>query len=199
MPALAAAAPYIGLATTAVNAYSQQQAGKAQENQAKISAIQDEHEANAAQAISQREAIQERKKARYLRSRALAVAGASGAGAGDGQISDILADIDTEGEMNAMNILYSGNERARVLRSGAAAKRGEGRGYRSAGYGRSAATAFQGASDFYQSGAATDLYNRGKTFFQKYGGERAGSYGSGNGFGNAAANFAATPTDDWEN
>lgn len=182
MPQLAAAAPYIALAQSAVQAYSQQQMGKAQESQAQLSALEDRKEANAVQAIAQREAIQERKKARYLRSRALAVAGASGAGAGDKQVSDILSDIDTEGEMNAMNILYSGNERARVLRSSAAAKRSEGRGYRSAAYGRSAATLFQGAADFAGSNP---------TFFQKYGGERAmQSIGTGTGF----SDFARQPS-----
>lgn len=167
-PAAAAAAPYVALATTAAAGISQVEAGRGAAAQAKLAALEDDREANATQAIAQRQAEQERKKARYLRSRALAVAGASGAGVGDKGVSDILTDIDTEGDMNAMNILWSGDERARVLRSGAAQRRSEGEAAKGAGYLAGATTVLRGVGDF----ASND-----PTFFKKYG--RRGSTGFG--------------------
>lgn len=164
MPFLAAAAPYIALATTAVGAYSQQQAGEAASNNAQLVAIQRDKQANNEQVASQQAAAQERKKARYLRSRAIAVAGASGGGVSDPTISNILTGIETEGEMNALNELWMGDNRAKSIRAGADATRREGEARRGAAYGQSASTVLNGLGDFSEDNP---------TFFSKYGGERA--------------------------
>lgn len=173
MPALAAAAPYIGLATTAVSVHSQIQAGKAASHRADVMARQKEADAEAAQVEAQQQAAGERKKARFLRSRALAVAGASGAGVSDPTISNILTGIDTEGEMNALNTLWSGDTTSQGLRNEAASIRSEGRSAESAGYMSAFTTALSGGMDFAEAKP---------TFFQKYGGKRAERIGKGTTF-----------------
>lgn len=171
MPFLAAAAPYISLATTAVSAYSQNEAGKAGLAEGKLAQIQADRNANAEEAMAQQQAAADRKKARYLRSRALAVAGASGAGASDPTVTDILTGIDSEGEMNALTALYEGRIRADNTRAQGAAYAREGRAGRTAATGRAAATVATGLTDF-----ASD----NPSFFKKYGGERATSYDATN-------------------
>lgn len=179
MPFLAAAAPYIALATTAVSAYSQTQMGDASAAQGKLAQIQADRNANAEEAMSQQAAAADRKKARYLRSRALAVAGASGAGVSDPTVSDILTGIDTEGEMNALTALYEGRIRAENTRFQGRTFANEGRARKTAAYGQAASTALSGFADFAGSGA-------GDTFFQKYGGERAQAQGLGTGYSDFA-------------
>jgi hypothetical protein len=139
-------------------------AGKAAQNNALIAGIERDRQANDTQVAAQQVAMQERKKARYLRSRALAVAGKSGAGVDDLTVSNILTGIETEGEMSAMNALWSGDVRARGIRAGADAVRREGAAQRGAAYGSAAATALDGVGEFAGSNP---------TFFSKYGGDRA--------------------------
>jgi hypothetical protein len=147
---LAAAAPYITAGTTALSVYSQVQQGNAAKAQQEIIARQREKDANQALVEAQAEAASERKKAKYLRSRAQAVAGKSGADPSSPDISNILADIDTEGEMNALNALYSGNYLASGLRTGAAVARRTGVAARTAGYTSAATTALTGSTGFYE-------------------------------------------------
>lgn len=150
MAFLAAAAPYIGLATTAVSAYSQAEQGRAAAANARLEAIQRDRDANQAQVEAQRVAQNERRRAQLVRSRALAVAGASGAGVSDPTVNEILTDIDTEGELNALTSLWSGDYTARALRLGASASRNESRALKSSGYLSGAATALQGGLSFYE-------------------------------------------------
>lgn len=133
MAQLAAVATWVGIAGTAASAYSQYQGGKVQEAQAAIEAQQDKRDANAAQAEAQANAAQERRRAKIIRSRALAVAGASGAGVSDPTVTNILADIETEGEVRARNALFEGDYLAQGLRSGAKTKVRMGRAARTAG------------------------------------------------------------------
>lgn len=177
MPALAAAAPwlasaspYIALGATALSAHQQIQAGKQAAHRADVIARQQEEQAKAEQAAAQQEANGERKKARYLRSRALAVAGASGAGVSDPTINNILAGIDTQGEMNALSTLWSGDTTANGLRREASATRAEGRASRRASNMGAFTTVLDGGMDFMEAKP---------TFFSKYGGKRAKSMGMG--------------------
>jgi hypothetical protein len=147
---LAAAAPYITAGTTALSVYSQIQQGNAAKAQQEILANQREKAANQAMVEAQAEAANERKKAKYLRSRAQAVAGKSGADLSSPDISNILTDIETEGELNALNALYSGEYMARGLRTGAEVARRTGIAARSAGYTSAATTALTGATGFYE-------------------------------------------------
>jgi hypothetical protein len=149
MAFLAAAAPYIAAGTTVLSAAQQYQAGQLQGAQADVLAAARERDANQAQVEAQAEAAKDRRRAKLVRSRALAVAGASGAGVSDPGVSDILADIETDGEMNALTALASGDYLARGLRSGADSARRQGSAYRSAGYTSGASTALSGAVSWF--------------------------------------------------
>lgn len=149
MAQLAAALPYITAASTFIGVASTVQQGRNQQKLLNYQAEQRDADAKAAQAESQREAINERKKAQNLMSRARAVAGASGAGSSDPTVTNILTDIETQGEVNALNALYSGNVTASGLRSGAASARAEGQAYRSASYLDAASTGLDGATSWY--------------------------------------------------
>jgi hypothetical protein len=157
MAFLAAAAPYIAAGTTVLTAAQQVQAGQHQQAQADVLAASRERDANQAQVEAQREAAIERRRAKLVRSRALAVAGASGAGVSDPGVSSILSDIETEGEMNALTALASGDYLARGLRSGADTARREGSARETAGYLSGASTALSGAVSWW------DKYGEGTT------------------------------------
>jgi hypothetical protein len=82
-------------------------------------------EAGARRAEGHYAAEEERRQARYLESRALAVAAASGGGVSDPTVVNILADIDAEGEYRAMMRKYSADieaegfeERAEIAEKG---------------------------------------------------------------------------------
>jgi hypothetical protein len=93
---------------------------------AQFEAEQLEQQAGQSIAASQRTALEERRKADLVASRALALAGASGAGASDGNVVKIIADLKGEGSYRATVALYRGEEQARKLRMAGKAKRYEG-------------------------------------------------------------------------
>lgn len=88
-----------------------------------------EQEAGQARASAQREAAEQRRQGRLVRSRAAAVMG----GSGTAIETDILGDIDTEAELRALTSLYEGEETARGLEYGALLERAGGEGRRYAG------------------------------------------------------------------
>lgn len=144
MAALAAAVPYISAAGTILSTVGTISAGRAEDKAAKFQAAQMQQQAGQERAAGQREAIDERRKARLAESRALAVSAASGAGASDPTVLDIMGDLESEGEYRALTALYNGEERARGLESGAAAKRFEGATAKRAGYMKGGATILGG-------------------------------------------------------
>jgi hypothetical protein len=146
---LAAALPYIAAASTVIGVAGTIQQGSNQQKLLNYQAEQRDEDAKAAQADAQRESLIERKKAKNLMSRARAVAGASGAGSSDPTVTNILTDIATQGEVNALNALYSGDTQARGLRSGAGMARNEGRAARTASYMDAASTGLSGATSWY--------------------------------------------------
>lgn len=146
----AAAAPYITAGTTALSIYSQIQQGNVAKEQQEILANQREKAANQAMVEAQAEAANERRKAKYLRSRAQALAGKSGGDPSSPDISNIFTDIETEGEMNALTALASGDYLARSLRTGAAVARNEGRAAQTAAYTRAGTTALSDSVGFYE-------------------------------------------------
>lgn len=146
----AAALPYISAASTALAVGAQVKAGNEQKAQAELLAREREEDAKAAQAESQREALIERKKAKNLMSRARAVAGASGAGSSDPTVTNILTDIETQGEVNYLNALYSGDTTARGLRTGAATARRTGQAAQTASQYQAASTGLGGATSWYE-------------------------------------------------
>lgn len=150
MAQLAAALPYVTAASTVLTTGAAIQQAKAKKVALETEARAREEEANAEQAESQRAAIIERRKAKNLMSRARAVAGASGAGVSDPTVVNQLTDIDTQGEVNALNAMYSGNTAARGYRYGAAAARNEADAAQTGGYLDAASTALDGSKSWYE-------------------------------------------------
>lgn len=114
----------------------QRSAGKAQQRVANYQATLAgrradamEQEAGQARAIGQREAAEDRRQARFIRSRALAVMGGSGTAID----TDILADIDTEAELRSLTSLQKGEQTARSLEYDAVLQRAGAEGLRQAG------------------------------------------------------------------
>ena len=124
--AVAAAGIAMQVAGTMQAADAQKQAGQAQKQASDFTAGIETQQAGQARATSQRQAIQERKKADLVQSAALARAAASGGGASDPSVVNILSDIEGKGEYNAMTALFNGEERARGLETDASLKRFEG-------------------------------------------------------------------------
>lgn len=101
-------------------------AGEAQKTEADYEATQLEQNAGQATAAAQRQAMEERRRAALQVSRGVAVAAAGGGATSDPTVQKLLADISGEGAYRASVDLYQGEEKARQLRMGAAAKRYEG-------------------------------------------------------------------------
>lgn len=89
-------------------------------------ARQQEQNAGQEQAAAQRKAEIERRNARLVASRALAVAGASGAGASDPTVINAIADLEGEGAYRAGLAIYEGEDRARAMRQSAMNSRTQG-------------------------------------------------------------------------
>lgn len=98
-------------------------AGERSQVAAEFNAAELERQAGIALALSQREALEERRVADYAASRALAVAAASGGGVSDPTIVKILADHKGMGAYKASLALYEGEERARQYRVSAMSER----------------------------------------------------------------------------
>lgn len=90
---------------------------------ADFAARQAERDAGLSIALSQRVALEERRKGDVLASRALAVAAASGGGASDPSVVNILTQTQGTAAYNAAIAHYEGESRARQLRMQAAVSR----------------------------------------------------------------------------
>lgn len=101
--------------------------GIAANNAAGAEAESMEIEAGQRRAAAQRDAERKRKEAQVIMSRQQAVAAASGGGATDQTVLDLMARTAGEGELQAGQIQYQGEEAARGLRDNAAARRMQGR------------------------------------------------------------------------
>lgn len=165
--ALAIAAAAVSTVGTLAGAGSQAAAaeseGKAQKAMAEYQARQLRYKAGQERASSQKQAINERRRARLAGSRARAVAAASGGGASDPTVMDILATLRGEGEYNAQSALYEGEESARGLEAQASAAEASGDYASAAAAYRAKATRRAG----YMS-AAGNLLSSGASFYSKY-------------------------------
>jgi len=112
----------------------------------KKEAAQLEVQAGTERAISQRSAMEERRQARLVASRGVAVAAASGGGVDDPTVVNLLADIEGEGEYRALTALYNGEEEARGLEGQAKARRKEAKNVKRASYFKAASTILSSAS-----------------------------------------------------
>lgn len=110
---MAAAIPYLIVASTVMSAASSMQQGQAAELAGQAEAAQYARQAGESRATSQRAAEEERRKARLAISRSRAVAAASGAGATDPTVVNLEGGIAEQGEYNALTRLYEGESQAR--------------------------------------------------------------------------------------
>ncbi len=134
------------IAGTALKAGGTLLGAKDEAKQLKSQARQYETQAGLERASSQREAIDERRQAELVSSRALAVAGASGGGVSDPTVINTIADIQAEGEYRALTALYNGETQAQSYEAQAAARRKEAKRAKRAGAISAAATILEGGS-----------------------------------------------------
>lgn len=149
MAFLAAAAPYITAASTALTVAGAVRQGQQAKAQAQQQALELREDANARQAEAQREAIVRRRQGMFAASRARAVAAASGAGL-EGTPELLIDRIETQTDLNVLNALYEGDATARGLRSGARKAEREGRAAARAGVYKAIAGGISGATSFYE-------------------------------------------------
>ncbi len=123
--------------------------GAADQAAADTQAMQLDQQAGQRRATAQRQAVESRREAKLLESRALAVGAASGGGVDFTRIGDIAA----EGEYRALASLYEGEEGALGLEAQAGAARTSGKNA-------------MGAATF---DAAGTLLKGGTTMMEKYG------------------------------
>lgn len=149
---LAAAAPYVAMAGTVISADAQRRAGEIDKMNADFEASQMERNADVVAAESQRDAIKARREAKYMESRARAVAAAGGGSADDPTVVNLISGIQEEGEYNALSALYNGASRAQTLQTGAVSTRGQGKSARSAGQTGAFSTVLKGAGSMARYG-----------------------------------------------
>lgn len=147
----AVAGPLTSVAGTLTKYRGAKDAGKAAFQASQFEAEQLRQNATQEQAAAQRKAAEERRKGRFIQSRAMAVAGASGAGVTDPTVVDVLSDLEAEEMFRSSLALFSGDERARQLRTAANAR------------------AYTGASTqrAYNQAARSSLFS-GMSLFSKY-------------------------------
>lgn len=172
MAFLAAVPAWVGTAMAVAGAVSSvvggMRAASAAEQQAArqkqaldFEAAQQDQAAGQAIAASQREAEVQRHQANLVKSRALALTGASGGAATDPTVVNLISDIAGEGAYRAGVALYQGDEKARQLRMGASANRYQGELAIETGNNKASAYRWQGITGAL--GSASSLY-------AKYGG-----------------------------
>jgi hypothetical protein len=138
-------------ASTALSVGGTLSGASAQAKQLRGEADQLDAAAVADRASAQRTSIEQRRQARLLQSRALAVASASGGGASDPTVVNILARLSGEGEYRALTALYEGEEEARSKEMQARARRQEAKNVKKAAL-------FSAGSKILETGST--LYNR---------------------------------------
>lgn len=135
-------------ASTALQAGGTIIGSSAQSRELKREAVQLDQQAGQDRASSQRAAMEQRRQARLLQSRALARAAATG-GASDPTVVNILANLEGEGEYRALTALYEGEERARNSEMQADARRREAKNAKKAGLIQAGGQVLQGAATIY--------------------------------------------------
>lgn len=155
------------IAGTVMSAQSQKQAGKEQAQALNYQAEQMRVNAGQERAAAQRDAEEQRRGARLAGSRATALVAAGGGDTTDPTVVDILSGIDGEGEYRALTAMYQGEERARGLESGAAARSFEAKAAKRQANSQAIGTLFSGFSKaFMPSGTALA---GGNSLMAKYG------------------------------
>lgn len=127
MAFIAAAIPaVIGIFSAAEEKKQAKLAGIRAQGQKNIEAAALDYQAGQVQAAAQQEGLEERRKAKLLASRALAVGAAGGGGVADPSMVNLIGDIEGEGAYRQAAALYRGGQDALRLTEGAGVKRREG-------------------------------------------------------------------------
>lgn len=122
--------------------------GREAKKAAKKEARQLRRRAGLRRASGQRAANEERRDARYLASTARARAAAGGGNLADPTLVNIFADIEAEGEYNALSRLWDAEEMALGDEAAAKARKREGRTAEIMGYLKAGASIFENATGF---------------------------------------------------
>lgn len=149
-------------------------AGQRRRVASEFEAEQLEQQAGQVVAASQRDALEEKRRADFAASRALALAAASGGGASDTTIVNLIAGLKGEGAYRSAVALYRGEDEARKLRMGAKARRFE-------GLAAEEGAAYESAG--YETMATASIFDTGATLFSRYGGGRTGGATTPKGYG----------------
>jgi hypothetical protein len=136
--------------------------GRAAKKSAQFDAKQLKRRAGETRATSQRQSNEERREARYVLSRARAVAASQGGALDDPTMVNVFADIEAEGEYNALARLYEGESAARADSRQARARRREGNAAMNAAY-------FETAGHLFDAADGGSFGSSAQTFARKYG------------------------------
>ena len=127
MAGVAAIPAWVKIGFAAVQAAGTLAKGAQAKANSKAVARQMESDANRAEAVGQREYLDQQREGRYIESALLARAGASGAGVSDVTVEKLRDDVLDQSLYNAMTALYNGDSAARSKRWEAQVSREEGR------------------------------------------------------------------------
>ena len=131
-----------------VQSYANVLAGRESLSAAKVQAGQLRRSAGTMRAASQRDAADLRRRKDMVSSRARAVMAAQGGSLDDPTAVDLLAGIEAEGELQALNRLWVGEDQARGYEDAATSTIAEGRAARTGGYISAAATLMTGVGQY---------------------------------------------------
>ena len=148
--ALMVAGSVAGAAGTILGAKSEAKGLKREADQLDVNAGQE-------RAVSQRQAMDERRQGRLASSRALAVAAASGGGVDDPTIVNAMANLEGESEYRALTAMYEGNVRGDDLERQAKDRRREAKSVKTQSYFK----------------AAGSILGAGSTLYDRYSGKKA--------------------------
>lgn len=148
MEALAVIGPVLSVASTALGVMSSLAEGDNAMESARFRAAQLRQNAGQERAVGQRKAIERRREAELVASRARAVTAGRG-GALDPDTVSALGDIDAEGRTNALMELSAANESAQQMELGASAAIREGKIARSQARMKAVGTLVEGAGSFF--------------------------------------------------
>lgn len=143
------ASSVLGAVGTGISALSSLQAGKQAQADANFLAIQQEQKANEERAIGQQKMFKERRQAELVQSRLRAVAAAGGGDTTDTGVVNLGGDIAEEGEFQALNEFWRGENAARGYKDMAAATRARGASLAAAAPIKAIGTILEGGSSMF--------------------------------------------------
>ena len=147
--ALAAAIPYIMMASAAVSAYGAYRQGQASKAAANFNATIAAQNADISRADAAARA-QQQDRENYMRLGSIRAAqGHAGGDAGSGSVLDVLGDVAAQGELEKQYIIYQGEQRARGYGNTATLDTFSGKQAQTAGYLKAGTELMSGGANAY--------------------------------------------------